>query len=318
MDEPTTPHPPPRPAPPQASGGQGPQGGRRPERGRDAVAGRRHRLARRAGRDDHPDRRAASTKSTSATSSTTSGETESEHETDVRRHDREHDLDRRHGGAQRHVVLGHVVDAERHVAHDHERELSHEQDPLVRRPLQRHRRLGPDPRHHRVGSAARHQGAGPPAGPGVAAQPPPLPRRARGCVRGRARRRDPARQLHRLRDHRRAGAVHRFVAPIGRRLGHRRHVPAGRDRDHIAAAPPHVEAGMARGAPAQLLPVRDHDRPHAHGRHRREGAGRVERRGAPRVSRWPSAARPSISGATSRAAGGEPVRRSGVPSARTG
>ena len=38
------------------------------------------------------------------------------------------------------------------------RELTDGQDPLVRRPVQRPRRVGADPRHHRVGSAARHQG----------------------------------------------------------------------------------------------------------------------------------------------------------------
>ena len=54
--------------------------------------------------------------------------------------------------------------------------------------------------------------------------------------------------------------VHRVVAPARGRVGHRRHVPAGRDRDHVAAAPPHVEAGVARRAPAQLLPVRHHAR----------------------------------------------------------
>ena len=72
-----------------------------------------------------------------------------------------------------------------------------EQDHLVRRPRQRHRRLGADPHHDRVGPAAGHQGARPPADTGVAAEPPPLPRRARGRLRRRARRRDPARQLHR-------------------------------------------------------------------------------------------------------------------------
>ena len=35
--------------------------------------------------------------------------------------------------------------------------------------------------------------------------------------------------------------VHRFLAPGRGGVGHRRHVPAGRDRDHLAAAPPHVE-----------------------------------------------------------------------------
>ena len=190
-----------------------------------------------------------------------------------------------------------------------------EQDPLVRRPVERHRRLGADPRHHRVGAAARHQGARPQAGPGVAAQPPPLPRRAGRRVRRRARRRDPARQLHRLRDHRRAGAVHRLVAPTGRRLGHRRHVPAGRDRDHVAAAPPNVEAGMACGAPAQLLPVRHHDRAHAHRGDRREGAGRVD---APRCMLGIAVAFGTAALYVWRnepAAGGDPARPSRVPSA---
>ena len=104
-------HPPPRPAPPQASGRQRPQGRHRAERGRDALAGRRHRLARRAGRDDHADRAAASTKSTSATSSSRADESESSPTTRRRRPPATTRPRPPARHARRRVVLGHVVDA---------------------------------------------------------------------------------------------------------------------------------------------------------------------------------------------------------------
>ncbi len=182
----------------------------------------------------------ASTKSSGTTSSNRSGESGESGESD------DSSATRRHDDAE-HFEL---VVPERDLAHLDERELTHGPDPLVRGPFERHRRLGADPRHHRVGTAARHQGARPPPGPGMAPQPPPLPRRTHRRLRGRARGCDPARHLHELRHHQRARAVHGFVAPRRRRLGHRRHVPAGGDRDHIAAAPPVVEAGLARRAPA--------------------------------------------------------------------
>ena len=64
---------------------------------------------------------------------------------------------RAHGHAT--TTTGIHADAERHVAHDHQRELTDGHDHLVRRPLQRHRGVGADPRHHRVGAAPRDQGA---------------------------------------------------------------------------------------------------------------------------------------------------------------
>ena len=60
---------------------------------------------------------------------------------------------------------------------------------------------------------------------------------------------------------------------------------ADRHRDHVAAASPHVEAGVARGPPAQLLPLRHHHGAHAHRGDRREGAGRVDRSGDARRRR---------------------------------
>ena len=193
--------------------GSGPQGRGRAQRRRHALAGRRVRLARRPVRHDDADGAAASTAK------------RTEHDRLERRHER-HDDQRPPSAASTSATSSSTSSERRRPT------------PPRTRP-----RAGADRWSKLTWYVARAsgivawalilttivwglllatQGARTPAVTGVAAQPPPVPGRAHGRLRRRARRRDPARQLHELRHHRRARPVHRFLAPGRGGVGHRR------------------------------------------------------------------------------------------------
>src|SRR4029453_18372054 len=125
---------------------------------------------------------------------------------------------------------------------------------LVHGPGERDRGLGAGRALGGLGPGPGDPAARPPAPPGLAAGPAPVPGRPGPLVHRGPRPVGARRQLRPLQPGQRARPPDRGLASAGRGLGHRRHVPAAGGRADLPGPAPRPPAAVAAGStsPASL------------------------------------------------------------------